>query len=232
MFVRFRQTVRRLQVSLVETRRADGRVRHEHIAGLGSIAVPPTGADRIQFWSGCTRRVCQIALGPPSTARSWPRSRIPMPTLDERRTLQIEGAEADERFWSGLKEAQEEQSAGNQALAAKAEHNAKRAHEEAEKAAANAQTARDRIARQKRGEDVAVGAGTQLSRKQMIALTGGPAAVRCALHEAGAENELVEEMSKQGERGRAAVINAVYRRRVLSASEEPGLASGFSFRGL
>lgn len=37
MFVRFRQTRKRLQASIIETRRADGKVRHEHIAGLGSV---------------------------------------------------------------------------------------------------------------------------------------------------------------------------------------------------
>jgi hypothetical protein len=37
--------------------------------------------------------------------------RIPMPALDERRALQIEHAEADERFWIGLQEAQEDFSA-------------------------------------------------------------------------------------------------------------------------
>ena len=32
MFVRFRQSARRLQLSLVETRRDGSKVRHEHIA--------------------------------------------------------------------------------------------------------------------------------------------------------------------------------------------------------
>jgi hypothetical protein len=34
MFVRYRQTQSRLQASLVETRRINGKVRHEHIASL------------------------------------------------------------------------------------------------------------------------------------------------------------------------------------------------------
>jgi hypothetical protein len=57
MFVRFRQTRyrqrdggHRLQVSIVETHRVDGRVRHEHMASLGSIETPPSVADRIAFW--------------------------------------------------------------------------------------------------------------------------------------------------------------------------------------
>jgi|SRR5262244_2412646 len=48
MFVRFRDAGRRLQVSLVETRRADGKVRHEHIASLGSIVMPTTVLSRHQ----------------------------------------------------------------------------------------------------------------------------------------------------------------------------------------
>jgi hypothetical protein len=47
MFVRFRQTPYGLQVSLIQTRREGGKVRHEHIAGLGAIIIPasmPSGS--------------------------------------------------------------------------------------------------------------------------------------------------------------------------------------------
>jgi hypothetical protein len=47
MFTRFRQTRHRLQVSLVETRRLNGKVRHEHVASLGSIETPPSVPERI-----------------------------------------------------------------------------------------------------------------------------------------------------------------------------------------
>jgi hypothetical protein len=56
MFVRFRQTLSSLQVSLVENRRIDGKVRHEHVAGLGSIPEPMTTADRVAFWSALYQR--------------------------------------------------------------------------------------------------------------------------------------------------------------------------------
>jgi hypothetical protein len=49
MFIRFRQTKTRLQVSLIETRRAGGKVHHEHIAMLGTVDVPPTVTERIVF---------------------------------------------------------------------------------------------------------------------------------------------------------------------------------------
>ena len=49
MFVRFRQTAYGLQVSLIQTRREGGKVRHEHIAELGAIILPASTADRIDF---------------------------------------------------------------------------------------------------------------------------------------------------------------------------------------
>jgi hypothetical protein len=62
MFVRFRSTPhvrplpldpRRLQVSVVETRWSGGRVRHEHVASLGSVPREPSVPERIAFWH-CT----------------------------------------------------------------------------------------------------------------------------------------------------------------------------------
>jgi len=61
MFVRYRQTETRLQVSLVETRRVSGRVRHEHVASFGSVEVPPSVEDRIAFWQRLHERVAKLA---------------------------------------------------------------------------------------------------------------------------------------------------------------------------
>jgi hypothetical protein len=59
MFVRFRKTAHRLQVSLIETRWAAGKVRSEHVAGLGSIHVGHVWtaswqglSELMQHWSG------------------------------------------------------------------------------------------------------------------------------------------------------------------------------------
>jgi hypothetical protein len=51
MFVRFRMTQRSLQTSLIETRRVDGKVRHEHVASLGSIDAGLSVANRVAFWA-------------------------------------------------------------------------------------------------------------------------------------------------------------------------------------
>jgi hypothetical protein len=61
MFARFRMIGHRLQVSLAETRRADGKVRHEHIASLGSILEPMTTADRVAFWTRVHQRLAKLS---------------------------------------------------------------------------------------------------------------------------------------------------------------------------
>jgi hypothetical protein len=51
MHVRARLRRRRLQISLIDTRRVDGKVRQEHIALLGSVPPAMTPADRLAFWT-------------------------------------------------------------------------------------------------------------------------------------------------------------------------------------
>jgi hypothetical protein len=61
MFVRFRQSARRLQLSLVETRRDGGKVRHEHIASLGAVPVSAQVADRVEFWRRLFERLWRLS---------------------------------------------------------------------------------------------------------------------------------------------------------------------------
>jgi hypothetical protein len=106
MFIRFRQTPHRLQVSIVETRRVDGKVRHEHVASLGSIETPPTVADRVAFWQRINDRLAKLSnrvdMATQGKMRGDLHGRVPMVTPDEQRALQLENAEAEDRFWSGL----------------------------------------------------------------------------------------------------------------------------------
>jgi hypothetical protein len=101
MFVRFRQTKRKLQVSLIQTRRADGRVRYEHIAQLGSIEMLQSVPGRIAFWKRLHERLARMAdrVDPKARAKIFSdiHARIPMVTLDEQPQLKIETAEAQDR---------------------------------------------------------------------------------------------------------------------------------------
>jgi hypothetical protein len=89
MFVRFRQSRRRLQCSLIETRRVDGNVRHEHIASLGTIEIPPSIADRVAFWAALHPRLFKLSnrirAGAQGKVIGQIHDRIPMPTVDEQR---------------------------------------------------------------------------------------------------------------------------------------------------
>jgi hypothetical protein len=61
MFVRFRESGRRLCLSLVESRRINGKVRHRHIASLGSLEIPQTIAGRLTFWQKLYERLARLA---------------------------------------------------------------------------------------------------------------------------------------------------------------------------
>jgi len=55
------------KVSIVETRRVGGKVRHEHIASLGSIETPLTVANRVAFWQRVHERLAKLSnrIDPP-----------------------------------------------------------------------------------------------------------------------------------------------------------------------
>jgi hypothetical protein len=103
MFVRFRQTPHRLQLSLVETRREGGKVRHEHIASLGAIITPLTVADRVAFWTSLHQRLDRLSnrLDGEGQAKilAAVHARVPMPTVDETRQLQLDVAKQHETVW-------------------------------------------------------------------------------------------------------------------------------------
>ena len=61
MFVHFRETPYGLAMSLVENRRENGRICHEHVASLGSIETPPSVAARIEFWRELHDRLAELS---------------------------------------------------------------------------------------------------------------------------------------------------------------------------
>jgi hypothetical protein len=106
MFVRFRQTSSRLQLSVVETRRIEGKVRHPHVASLGTIEIPLTVAGRIAFWTKLHDRLAWLANrlrdGMHSEVLGAVHERISMVTADEQRALQLANAKADAEQWSRI----------------------------------------------------------------------------------------------------------------------------------
>src|SRR5262245_11803485 len=101
MLVHFRETPYGLAMSLVETRRESGKVRHEHVASLGSIETPPSVAARIEFWRGLHERLAQLSNRLDAERRGKVigavHARVPMVMPDEQRALQLEKAKVPGR---------------------------------------------------------------------------------------------------------------------------------------
>ena len=66
MFVRFRQHGRRLQASLMHTRRVAGKMQSEHIASLGSVDADVSVRERLAFWIEIEERLARLGnrVGP------------------------------------------------------------------------------------------------------------------------------------------------------------------------
>ena len=176
MFIRFRKTSRSLQCTLIETRRVDGKVRHEHIASLGSIEVPPSIAGRVAFWAELHQRLGRLSNRFSHEVHGklieQVHARIPMPTADEQRQLQKANAEADERFWSSLQHMNAAATENHKGLLAKTQRVISDSEASAKDAAANAERAKERIAKIERGEDVQGGLGAPVDLEAMLRKAG------------------------------------------------------------
>jgi hypothetical protein len=224
MFVRFRQSGHRLQTSLIENRRVDGKVRHEHIASLGSITLSPSVADRITFWQRLHGRLAKLSnrvtTEDQSKVLGAVHAKVPMVTADEQRALQLENAKADAQFWDRMADMYGGTATDHKGLAARAERTAAEGEVERAKAAEHA----ERVERIERGENVEGGLGKQQIDVEAILIEAGwtKADFKRArlLQELGerASEELRSEVMRRHKRGEDVAIRAVHRRYLGSAS--------------
>ena len=175
MFVRFRQTARRLQASLITGRREGSKVHHEHVAGLGSVPLSPSPADRITFWTKLHQRLEALGNRVDAAQRgaimAAIHARIPMPTQDDQQAVQLQHAQADARFWDTLAEMQAERIEGNKGLLATAQRAIAEGEPLAADTAAKAQTAKDRLARVEKGEAI-TGIPAPMTRADLLRISG------------------------------------------------------------
>jgi len=106
MFVRFRQQPNKLQVSLVKSNWNGGKLKQEHIAGLGSVPLEPTVPDRARFWkklfeklSALSNRIDQEMHGKILDSIS---KRIPVVTEEELRAYLLEYYDHEKVFWEAM----------------------------------------------------------------------------------------------------------------------------------
>jgi hypothetical protein len=228
MFVRFRQSGHRLQTSLIENRRVDGKVRHERIASLGSITLSPSVADRITFWQRLHGRLAKLSnrvtTEDQSKVLGAVHAKVPMVTADEQRALQLENAKADAQFWDRMADMYGGTATDHKGLAARAERTAAEGEVERAKAAEHAARAKERVERIERGENVEGGLGKQQIDVEAILIEAGwtKADFRRArrLAELGdrASEELSAEVMRRHKRGEDVAIRAVHRKYFGSAS--------------
>jgi hypothetical protein len=221
MFARFRIAGRRLHVSVVETRRQGSKVRHEHIASLGSIPLTMSAADRVAFWTKLHQRLDapsnRIDAAKRGAILTAIHARIPMPTMDDQQEVQLDRAKADAKFWESLADAQGDDIEGHKGLLASTQ----RAISEREKAAAGAaekvRAAKDRLARVEAGETVAV--PPPLTRKDFLRITGMTEAEarHCEqVHDMAARGPdwwqfMIDEQMRRGEQAEKAVVRRLHR---------------------
>ena len=176
MFVRYRETPYRLQLSLVETRRVNGKVRHEHVASLGSVETPPTVAGRIAFWQRLHQRLAQLGNRLDGEAQAKVlgavHARVPMVTADEQRALQLEHAKADAKQWAHLHDMHAGTVEDYKGLAATVATEITKGEAHAAQAEAHAKTAQDRVERIERGENVEGGLGQPVAVEQILRRIG------------------------------------------------------------
>jgi len=176
MFVRFRESAYRLDLSLVEAVRRDGKPRHQHVASLGSIRQPPSTADRVTFWHKLYERLAELANRVDAEAYGKilgaARARVPMATAAEPHELQLANTRADAETSSWLSSAQELLADGNQGLASRAEQTVAASRGAAKESAEVAQAAKDKIERLERGEDLAGGLGQPMTYEEILVKAG------------------------------------------------------------
>jgi len=171
MFVRFRRSGSRLQASLIETQRTDGKVRYEHVASLGSIEDPPTVKERIGFWRRLHERIGQLSNRVDTAAQAKAlgavHARVPMPTIEDIRALQLQNSEANEKFWTGLRDMRQATADDHKQLLATIQQAIETAEADAKAAAEKACDAGERASRLRAGEDVVGGLGKQPTQEDL-----------------------------------------------------------------
>jgi hypothetical protein len=219
MFVRFRTTARRLQVSLAAARWTGDKPRQEHIASLGSVPLLPSAADRIAFWTRLHQRLDALSNRVDAVQRGAVlaaiHARIPMPTPDDQQAVQLEHAQADAKFWENIEGLHADRADGHKHLAASAQKAIAASEQAGADAAEKLKAARERLTRVQNGE--AVPLPSPMTRKDMLRISGMTEAevrhcVRVAeIAKHGAFERLLDEQRQAKQRAEKAVVRKLHR---------------------
>jgi hypothetical protein len=232
MFVRFRDTARRLQASLVETRRANGRVRHSHIASLGSIPFAPSPAERIAFWTQLHARLARLANRIDSAALgailAAIHARIPTPTQAEQQAERLAMAKGDARQRRAMADLHKDKLEGHKQLVASVQRQMPRMEADTAAAMADAEAADEHLLAIERGEDAPV--SRPLTFGQLLKSLGWTASdARHArrmskIEELGGDELLMDEIMKRHRQGEKAASRALLQRLLHEQRNKRGIS--------
>jgi hypothetical protein len=159
MYARFRLQGNRLQVSLVQCRRAAGKVHAEHVGALGSVDAALSVRGRVACQGAWAALGNRVGVDEHPKILEALHGRIPMVTVDEIRVVQDEGFKDEERFWDTLHGLNASHIEGLKGHIALAESKIAEMQPEVAKAAEKVEAARIKREKLKAGEAVAGGLG-------------------------------------------------------------------------
>jgi hypothetical protein len=180
MFVRFRNTKFRMQLSLIATRRIAGKVRHEHIGSLGSVPIQFDAYDRLEFWQKLHDRLQRLGnrIGMESLGAimSAIHDRVPMVTAEEQRQLKLASAEEGGRFAQSLHDMHAGIVADNKGLVSTAQAVVADGEAEIAKLANEAAAAKQTAEKLRRGEDTPGKINRPITQEDIMKAIGWTAA--------------------------------------------------------
>jgi hypothetical protein len=219
MFARFRQTGRRIFVSVVTTSRGGGKVRHEHIGSLGPLPIAPTTADRIAFWAKLHQRLAALSnrVDPAQAGAiiAAVYARVPMPTPDEQQAVHLDHAREDAEQWAMLADMATEQADGHQQLAKLVQDKAAALGQAAVDTTAHAEAARRRLAKVEAGEAAPARPMTSDELRKAIGVTAAQMRRAIEIHEidkAGGFEQLLDDIQRRSRRAEDRAVHDLHRR--------------------
>jgi hypothetical protein len=160
----------------MQTRRVAGKVCNEHIASLGSVDADVSVRERLAFWAKLPDRLARLGnrVGNEEHPKIYGalHARIPMLTPDEQRSIQVENAKDDERFWGTMRDFNASSIEEHKALIARVEARIAEQASKVAEAAEKAEAAKDRLEKIGQGESVAGGLGSRLDINAMLKAAG------------------------------------------------------------
>jgi hypothetical protein len=224
MHIRSRRHHRRLQISLIDTRRIDGKVRQEHVASLGSVPPDASVQDRVAFWTQVHPRLSRLdnRLDPATRGRVMGELHklVPMVPVDTAVADKIKAATRNVKQSATMRDMFQETVAAKKAMVAKLQVDIAEGETHVANMADAVKRDEDKLRRLEAGEDVPVREMTYAACRAILKAAGWTRSDFThmermqELDEAGFDEYLAERLRLEGDNRREMrILNRVINRR-------------------